>query len=64
MKGIGFILATVVCLAVLGLPILGCFLGILGLVLGISVEVTVPLAMILTVAMVAGIGIKVFFIDK
>ena len=63
MKGILFILATVVCLAVFGLPILGCFLGILGVVLGISVEVTVPLAMFLTVAMVVGIGIKSFFID-
>jgi len=63
MKGIAFILAMVVCFAVFGLPILGCFLGILGVVLGISVEVTVPLAMFLTVAMVVGIGIKSFFID-
>jgi len=63
MKGILFILATVVCLAVFGLPILGCFLGILGVVLGISVEVTVPLAMFLTVAMVVGSASKSFFID-
>jgi hypothetical protein len=63
MRGVGFILAMVVCLAIFGLPIFGCFLGILGLVLGISVEVVVPMAMILTVAMVVGIGIKSFFID-
>ena len=63
MKGIAFILAMVVCFAIFGLPILGCFLGILGVVLGISVEVVVPLAMVLTVAMIVGIGIKSFFID-
>ena len=52
MKGVAFILAVVLGLIFVGIPILGCFLGILGVVLGISVEVAVPLAMVLTVAFV------------
>ena len=52
MKGIAFFVAVVLCLIIFGLPILGCFLCILGVVLGISVEVVVPLAMVLTVVFV------------
>ena len=52
MKGIAFILAVALSLIIFGLPILGCFLCILGVVLGISVEVVVPLAMVLTVVFV------------
>ena len=63
MKGIVFIIAVVIILASFGLPVLGCFMGILVVGLGVGVEAAMPLAMILTVALVAGIGIKSFFID-
>ena len=64
MKGVVFIIALIVILAIFGVPVLGCFMGILVIGLGVGVEAAMPLAMILTVAMVAGIGIKSFFIDE
>ena len=60
MKGIVFIIALVVVLAIFGVPVLCCFMGILVVGLGVGVEAAMPLAMILTVAMVAGIGISHF----
>ena len=63
MKGLVFIVGLIIILAIFGLPLLGCFMGLLVIGLGVAVEAAMPLAMILTVALVAGIGIKSFFID-
>ena len=63
MKSVVFIVAFLIILAIFGVPVLCCFMGILVVGLGVGVEAAMPLAMILTVAMVAGIGIKSFFID-
>jgi hypothetical protein len=63
MKGVLFIIGVVICLAIFGLPILGCFLLLLGVVLDVAVEVAFPLAIVLTVALIVGIGVKKFFID-
>ena len=63
MKGIFFILAVVFCLIVFGVPILECFMTLLVVFLGVGVDAALTLGMFLTVAMVAGIGIKVFFVD-
>ena len=64
MKGIGFILAVVLGIAIFGVPILGCFLGLLAIVLGVAVDVAMPLAMVLTVVMIVGMAIKAFFLDQ
>jgi hypothetical protein len=64
MKGVAFVLTVVICFAILGLPVLRFFLGILGVVLGIDADVVVPLSMFLTVVFVVGFAIKSFFIDK
>jgi hypothetical protein len=63
MKGIVFIIGLVIIVAIFGLPLLGCFIGLLVIGLGVAVEAALPLAMILTVALVAGIGIKSIFFD-
>ena len=63
MKGIVFIIGLVVSLAIFGFPILVCIACLLAIGLGVVADVAVPLAMFLTVALVAGIGIKVFFVD-
>jgi hypothetical protein len=64
MKGLVFIVGLIIILAIFGLPLLGCFMGLLVIFVGVAVEAALPLAMFLTVALVAGIGIKVFFIDE
>jgi hypothetical protein len=61
MKGLGFFLAVLICLGVFGLPILGCFLLLLAVGLGVAVEAAFPLAAGLTVALIVGIGVKKFF---
>jgi hypothetical protein len=63
MKGIVFIVGLVVCLAIFGLPILGCFMGLLVIFVGVGVDAALPVGMVLTVVMIVGIGIKSFFID-
>ena len=63
MKGIVFIIGLVIIVAIFGLPLMACFMALLVAFLGVTCEVALPLAMFLTVALVAGIGIKVFFID-
>ena len=52
MKGISFILAVVLGLAIFGLFILGCFMGLLVVFVGVSVEAALPVGMILTVVFV------------
>jgi hypothetical protein len=64
MKGIVFVIGLVVCLIVFGVPLLGCFMGLLVIGLGVGVEVALTLGMFLTVALVAGIGIKSIFFDE
>jgi hypothetical protein len=64
MKGIGFVVAVIVVLAVFGLPITGCIAGLLAIGLGVVADVAVPLAMFLAVVLVVGIGVKVWFIDE
>jgi len=63
MKGVIFVIAVLVSLAVFGLPVLGCIIGLLVIGLGVGVEVALTLGMFLTVAMVVGITIKAVFID-
>ena len=63
MKGIVFIVGLIITLAIFGLPLLGCFMALLVVFLGVTCEVALPLGMFLAVVMIAGIGIKVFFID-
>ncbi len=63
MKGIVFILAVVLSLIVFGVPILGCIMGLLCIILGVGVDAALILGMILTVALVVGISIKSIFID-
>jgi len=38
MKGIAFVVAVVVCLIIFGVPILGCIMGLLCIILGIGVD--------------------------
>ena len=61
MKGIVFIIALLIILAIFGLPVLCCFMGILVVGLGVGVEAAMPLAMILTVAWLPGSGSRHFF---
>ena len=63
MKGIAFVVAVVVGLAIFGLPILGCLMTFLVVFVGVGVDAALTLGMFLTVAMVVGIIIKTVFID-
>lgn len=63
MKGCGFILAVVIVLLIFGLPLLGCFMGLLVIGFGMAADASLPCGMFLTVALVVGMGIKVFFFD-
>jgi len=63
MRGLVFVLGTVLALLIFGLPILACFMGLLVIGLGIAVEASFFCGAFLTVALVIGIGIKVFFVD-
>ena len=63
MKGIVFVIGLIIIVAIFGLPLMACFMALLVIFVGVAVEAALPLAMILTVALVAGIGIKVFFFD-
>ena len=60
MKGIGFILAVVLGLLIFGVPILGCFMGLLVIILGVGVDVAMTLGMILTVVMFVGMRSRCF----
>jgi hypothetical protein len=53
MKGIAFVLALVVCLIIFGVPILGCIMGLLCIILGIGVDAALAVGMFLTVVFVA-----------
>jgi hypothetical protein len=63
MKGLGFVIGVVICLLFFGPPILGCFLLLLAVGLGVAVETAFPVAVFLTVAMIVVIGIKKMFLD-
>jgi hypothetical protein len=63
MKGIVFIIGLVIIVAIFGLPLMACFMALLGVFLGVTCEVALPLGMFLAVVMIAGIGIKSFFFD-
>ena len=60
MKGVVFIVAVVLSLVIFGLPVLACFMGLLAIGLGIGVDAALTLGMILTVALVVGIGSSQF----
>lgn len=64
MKGIVFIIGLVIMLAIFGFPVLRCIMGLLVIGLGVDVDTALTLGIFLTVASVAGIGIKSFFIDE
>ena len=63
MKGLLFVLTAVVLLAIFGLPILGCFMILLAIGLGVAVETSMTVGMFLTVALVVGIAIQVWFFN-
>ncbi len=63
MKGLLFVLTAVVVLAIFGLPVLGCFMVLLAIGLGVAVETSMTVGMFLTVAMVVGIAIQVWFFN-
>jgi apolipoprotein N-acyltransferase len=64
MRWVGFILMVALGLTLFGLHILWCFMGLLVVGLGVDVEAAMTIGLVLTVALVAGIGFKSFFIDK
>ena len=64
MKGVVYIIRLVIILAIFGLPLLRCFMGLLVVGLGVDADAALTLGIFLTVALVAGMGIKTFFIDK
>jgi hypothetical protein len=63
MKGIVFVVAVLLGIAIFGLPILGSLMAILVIILGIGVEAAMAVGMVLTVALIVGMAIKVFFVD-
>lgn len=59
-----FVAAVLAALAIFGMKILGCFMAILVVFLGVGVETAMTVGMVLTVAMVAWIAAKSFFSGK
>jgi hypothetical protein len=63
MKEVWFVLVAIVILALFGPGIFGCLVALSVMVLGVAAETAIPLAMVLTVALVVGMGIKSWYID-
>ena len=64
MRGLGFIVAVLLGIAICGLPILGSFMLLLVIFLGIEAEAAMTIGMVLTVALIGGMAFKAFFVDE
>jgi hypothetical protein len=63
MKPVWFVLVAVVGLVVFGPGVLACCMLLLVIGLGVAVETAGVLGMILTVAIIIGMGIKSWYVD-